>query len=97
MDTVTAAVEEKGQPAPMFHIYSETIDPCPAQDTGTFPEFPGWPVELDQVRGCGWVYYSFLELICDMGAENVQVIATGLRRSERLTFTVVCLTFILFF
>lgn len=50
MDTVSAAVVEQGYSAPLFHIFSETVAPCPWPSTNAFSEFPNWPVEPDQVR-----------------------------------------------
>lgn len=49
MDTVTQAVLDKGRDAPMFHVFSEALMPCPSTVNGTFAEFPLWPVEMDQV------------------------------------------------
>lgn len=49
MDVVTEAVVAKGLFAPMFHVFTETKLPCPSGETGIFPEFPAWPVEIDQV------------------------------------------------
>ena len=49
MDVVTEAVVAKGLFAPMFHIFTETKLPCPSGETGVFPEFPAWPVEVDEV------------------------------------------------
>lgn len=56
MDTVTKIVVEKGWDAPLFHVFSETLEPCPHPATGYFDEFPIWPVEMDQVRNIrvGW-------------------------------------------
>ena len=50
MTTVSQQVVGKGLEAPLFHIFSETLIPCPSEETGLFDEFPTWPVELDQVR-----------------------------------------------
>lgn len=51
MHTVTTAVEEQGHNAPMFHVFSETAEPCPDSGTGVFDEFSAWlPVEEEQVR-----------------------------------------------
>lgn len=50
MDDVTEAVVSKGLESPMFHIYTQTLFPCPSRTTGLFKEFPLWPVEMDQVR-----------------------------------------------
>lgn len=50
MDVVTKGVLDMGLPSPLFHVFSETLQPCPPPDTGIFPEFSAWPpVELDQV------------------------------------------------
>lgn len=49
MRALTEEVEAKGHPAPMFHVFSESLYPCPSQENGTFNEFPPWPVERDQV------------------------------------------------
>lgn len=48
MDTVSKEVVRKGLEPPLFHVFSETLIPCPSQDTGLFHEFPTWPVH--QVR-----------------------------------------------
>ena len=50
MTTVSHEVVGKGLEPPLFHIFSETLNPCPSGETGLFDEFPTWPVELDQVR-----------------------------------------------
>ena len=50
MEAVTEGVVRKGQAEPTFHVFSETLFPCPFAENGTFPEFPAWPVEMDQVR-----------------------------------------------
>ena len=48
METVSKEVVQKGQQPPLFHVFSETLYPCPPEDTGIFDEFPTWPVH--QVR-----------------------------------------------
>ena len=62
MEAVTEGVVGKGHAAPTFHVFSETLFPCPSEANGTFTEFPVWPVEMDQVKkkknenkdsGCG--------------------------------------------
>ena len=50
MTPVSQEVVGKGLELPLFHIFSETLIPCPSGETGLFDEFPTWPVELDQVR-----------------------------------------------
>lgn len=50
MSTFSREAEGKGLEPPLFHIFSETLVPCPSGETGLFDEFPTWPVELDQVR-----------------------------------------------
>lgn len=47
---VSEAVKAEGQLPPMFHIFSETVEPCPSEETGVFDEFPEWPLEADEVR-----------------------------------------------
>lgn len=49
MSTIEAEVVDKGLPKPLFHIFSETLVPCPSGETGLFDEFPTWPVDVDQV------------------------------------------------
>lgn len=49
MDAVTTEVVKKGLEPPLFHVFSETLMPCPSSATGLFDEFQWWPVELDQV------------------------------------------------
>lgn len=49
MGTISAGVLERGLPQPVFHIFSETLKPCPSQITGLFDEFPAWPVDLNEV------------------------------------------------
>ena len=44
MDTVSKEVVRKGLDPPVFHVFSETLVPCPSEDTGIFDEFPSWPV-----------------------------------------------------
>lgn len=48
MDSFSRQVVEMGLETPLFHIFSETLLPCPSED-GFFDEFPTWPVKLDQV------------------------------------------------
>lgn len=51
MDTVTAEVMQLGGKPPLFHVFSETMVPCPNMETGFFEEFSSWaPVEKEQVR-----------------------------------------------
>lgn len=50
METVSEVVLEKGLEAPLFHIFSETVMPCPSESTGAFEEFPAWPIAHEQVR-----------------------------------------------
>lgn len=50
MSTISHEVTRKGQPEPLFHVFSETAKPCPSEKTGAFSEFPAWPVAIDQVR-----------------------------------------------
>lgn len=62
MDDITAEVVQKGLLAPLFHVFSETLVPCPSGEAGLFDEFTRWPVGVDKVRdtisGCmrngGW-------------------------------------------
>ena len=49
MSTFSQEVVGKGLESPLFHVFSETLVPCPSGETGFFDEFPTWPVELDQV------------------------------------------------
>lgn len=49
MGTISAGVTQRGLLSPVFHIFSESLRPCPSETTGLFEEFPTWPVELDQV------------------------------------------------
>lgn len=49
MDTVSREVVGLGQASPLFHVFSETLKPCPSADTGRFDEFPTWPLDLAQV------------------------------------------------
>lgn len=49
METVTEVVERKGRAAPTFHVFTETLLPCPSLEDGTFDELPVWPAEQDQV------------------------------------------------
>ena len=44
MDTVSKEVIGRGLQPPLFHIFSETLVPCPSEDAGIFDEFPTWPV-----------------------------------------------------
>lgn len=51
MDTVTSAVLAKGLSPPLFHIFSETSQPCPPADSRIFEEFSMWPpVDPYEVR-----------------------------------------------
>lgn len=49
MDIVTARIVARGHDSPVFHVFSETSLPCPESSSGTFAEFPLWPVEVDLV------------------------------------------------
>lgn len=50
METISQEVVGMGLETPLFHIFSETVLPCPSEENGIFDEFPAWPVEHDQVR-----------------------------------------------
>eukprot|EP00752_Nemacystus_decipiens_P015660 g13975.t1 len=52
MDTVTAEVVRRELRAPLFHVFSETLAPCPSEETGLFDEFPTWPVRMEQIQEC---------------------------------------------
>ncbi|CAM9391908.1 unnamed protein product, partial [Scytosiphon promiscuus] len=52
MSTISHEVTQKGLPEPLFHVFSETVDPCPSETTGVFGEFRAWPVVDDQVAAC---------------------------------------------
>ncbi|CAM9998318.1 unnamed protein product [Ascophyllum nodosum] len=52
MGVMTEVVEEKGLEPPLFHIFSETIKPCPSLETNSFDEFPAWAIEPQQVQEC---------------------------------------------
>ncbi|CAM9498525.1 unnamed protein product [Ectocarpus sp. 13 AM-2016] len=39
-------------PEPLFHVFSETLSPCPSTATGLFDEFPTWPVKVGQIEDC---------------------------------------------
>ncbi|CAM9178418.1 unnamed protein product [Ectocarpus sp. 12 AP-2014] len=52
MENVTDEFRQREMPEPLFHVFSETLSPCPSTVTGLFDEFPTWPVELDQVEEC---------------------------------------------
>ena len=53
---VSEAVEAEGQLSPQFHVFSETVEPCPSEETGAFDEFPDWPLEADEVQSLFFVY-----------------------------------------
>ena len=50
MDVISTATEEKKMRPPLFHVFTETLMPCPSQETGLFDEFPSWAIEADQVQ-----------------------------------------------
>ena len=50
VDQISEGVANKGLSPPLFHVFSETVAPCPSEDTGLFDEFPSWPLHQDQVR-----------------------------------------------
>lgn len=53
--SITNVVLGKGLEPPLFHIFSETLKPCPSPETGAFEEFPTWPIDLNQVsQRDGW-------------------------------------------
>ncbi|CAM9214294.1 unnamed protein product [Ectocarpus sp. 8 AP-2014] len=52
METVADEFRQRELPEPLFHVFSETLSPCPSAVTGLFDEFPTWPVELDQIEEC---------------------------------------------
>lgn len=49
MSVISEEVTRIGLPEPLFHVFSETVEPCPSETTGAFDEFPAWPVTADQV------------------------------------------------
>lgn len=49
MNTVESSVSRQGGNT-VFHIFSETREPCPSSHNGVFEEFTRWPVDLHQVR-----------------------------------------------
>ena len=61
MDTVSKEAARKELQPPLFHVFSETLFPCPPEDTGIFDEFPSWPVH--QVRTRFLRYRDTLPLI----------------------------------
>ncbi|CAN0175538.1 unnamed protein product [Scytosiphon promiscuus] len=52
MDRVSAAAVRQGEAPPVFHIFSETAEPCPTAETAAFDEFLRWPVEANQIEPC---------------------------------------------
>lgn len=69
MGSITDSVLRRKLAPPLFHVFSETLQPCPSEVTGAFGEFPNWPVELTQVRckgdltkrkeNCIWYPFEF--------------------------------------
>lgn len=55
MDVITKEVVLMGQPSPLFHIFSQTKEECPSEETGTFAEFPNWPLNQEEVRRLSFV------------------------------------------
>lgn len=49
MSIISQEVAGKGLAEPLFHVFSETVEPCPSENTGSFDEFPSWHVTADQV------------------------------------------------
>eukprot|EP00752_Nemacystus_decipiens_P015076 g13430.t1 len=52
MSTISEEVVDRGLPLPLFHVFSETLAPCPSGETGLFDEFPHWPVGVDKLPEC---------------------------------------------
>ncbi|CAN0106888.1 unnamed protein product [Ascophyllum nodosum] len=52
MISVSSAVIAKGMMQPTFHVFSETLAPCPSEDTRLFDEFPAWSIEADEITRC---------------------------------------------
>eukprot|EP00903_Cladosiphon_okamuranus_P019481 g17914.t1 len=52
MDTIAVEVVQRGLQVPLFHVFSETLVPCPPEETGLFDEFPRWPVVVDKIQEC---------------------------------------------
>ncbi|CAN0186399.1 unnamed protein product [Scytosiphon promiscuus] len=52
MSKVTAVFTRQGEAPPVFHIFSETAEPCPSSETAAFDEFLRWPVEPTQIEPC---------------------------------------------
>lgn len=50
IEVITQEVEDLGERPPLFHIHSETANPCPSLEGGTFPEFPGWSIAREEVN-----------------------------------------------
>lgn len=61
MNTISVEVLSRGLQTPLFHVFSETLVPCPSKETGLFDEFPTWPVGVDQV--CLETEFVFLPLL----------------------------------
>lgn len=49
METITSTVLESGLAVPLFHVFTETLMPCPSSETGTFDEMPQWHVNKEEV------------------------------------------------
>ena len=49
MDIITKEVVSQGQVPPLFHIFSQTKEECPSEETGAFAEFPKWPLDPEEV------------------------------------------------
>ena len=63
MISVSSAVIAKGMMQPTFHVFSETLAPCPSEDTRLFDEFPAWSIEADEVR-CERVPHRAMGINC---------------------------------
>lgn len=50
MDKVTEVAVDVGLKAPVFHVFSETQEPCPREETSTFDEFPLWRLDAKEVK-----------------------------------------------
>lgn len=61
MEDISAEVLRKGMAKPLFHVFSETLAPCPSGAAGLFDEFPTWPVGVDKVRfGSVWFWFGLV-------------------------------------
>ena len=62
MNTISTEAVGRGLQSPLFHVFSETVVPCPSGEAGIFEEFPTWPVGIEKVREISELLLSLIHI-----------------------------------